>query len=205
MATTGLNPERSAARERVAVVAGAALLAAGSILVCAILPAEYGVDPLGIGARLGLTAIGDVHKQIAAFEANRAAGGGGLLVVAPQNRPYHNETVTFAVGPRESVEYKYRLAKGDALLYSWTATVPVNCELHAEPDGAPAGYAESFEKRNASAAASGTLTAPFAGIHGWYWENPGETPITVTLSAAGFYTMSHEFRKDTPTKTRMFR
>lgn len=204
MATTGVNPERVAARERVAVVAGAALLAAGIILVGAILPAEYGVDPLGIGARLGLTAIGDVQKQIASFEANRAAGAGGVVVVAPQERPYHSETVTFAVGPRESVEYKYRLAKGDALLYSWTATVPVNYELHAEPDGAPAGYAESFEKRNASAAASGTLTAPFAGIHGWYWENPGETPITVTLSAAGFYTMSHEFRKNMPTKTRMF-
>jgi hypothetical protein len=204
MATTGLNSERVAARERVAVVAGAALLAAGLILVGAILPAEFGVDPLGIGARLGLTAIGDVQKQIASFEANRAAGAGSVLVVAPQERPYHNETVTFAVGPRESVEYKYRLAKGDALLYSWTATVPVNCELHAEPDGAPAGYAESFEKRTASAGASGTLTAPFAGIHGWYWENPGETPITVTLSAAGFYTMSHEFRKGAPTKTRMF-
>ena len=204
MASAGLNPERVAARERVAVVAGAALLAAGSILVGAILPAEYGVDPLGIGARLGLTAIGDVQKKIASFEANRAAGAGGVLVVAPQERPYHDETVTFAVGPREAVEYKYRLAKGDALLYSWTATVPVNYELHAEPDGAPTGYAESFEKRNGSTAASGTLTAPFAGIHGWYWENPGETPITVTLSAAGFYTMSHEFRKNAPTKTRMF-
>ena len=204
MATTGLTPGRVAARERVAVVAGAALLAAGLILVGAVLPAEYGVDPLGIGARLGLTAIGDVQKKIASFEANRAAGAGGALVVAPQERPYHNETVTFAVGPRESVEYKYRLAKGDALLYSWTATVPVNYELHAEPDGAPAGYADSFEKRNASAAASGTLTAPFAGIHGWYWENPGDAPITVTLSAAGFFTMSHEFHKNRPPTTKMF-
>jgi len=98
MASAGLNPERVAARERVAVVAGAALLAAGSILVGAILPAEYGVDPLGIGARLGLTAIGDVQQKIASFEANRAAGAGGVLVVAPQERPYHDETVTFAVG-----------------------------------------------------------------------------------------------------------
>jgi hypothetical protein len=204
MATTGTNPERIAARERVALVGGAALLAAGTILVGAILPAEYGVDPLGIGRRLGLTAIGDVQKQIASFEGNRSAAAGGAPIVAPQDRPYHQETVTFALGARESVEYKYRLAKGDALLYSWTTTAPVNYELHAEPDGAPAGYAQSFEKRNGSAAAAGTLTAPFAGIHGWYWENPGDTPITVTLSAAGFYTMSHEFRKNAPTKTRMF-
>jgi len=204
MATTGVNPESVAARERVAVVAGAALLAAGSILVGAILPAEYGVDPLGIGARLGLTAIGDVQKQIASFEANRAAGGGGAPIVAPQERAFQHETVTFTLAPHDSVEYKYRLANGQALLYSWNATAAVNYELHAEPDGAPAGYAETYEKRNGVATASGTLTVPFPGIHGWYWENPGDAPIVVTLSAAGFFTVSHEFHKNRPPKTRMF-
>ena len=89
-------------------------------------------------------------------------------------------------------------------MYSWKATGPVNYELHAEPDGAPQGYAESFEKQNARAEASGTLTAPFAGIHGWYWENPGDTTVTVTLSAAGFYNMSHEFRKGVAPKTKIF-
>jgi hypothetical protein len=204
MPITGSPAERLAARERIALVVGAALLIAGLILVGAVLPAEYGVDPLGIGRRLGLTAIGDVQKQIAAFETSRSAGTGGAPIVAPQERPYQHETVTFTLGPRESVEYKYRLAKGQALLYSWSASIPVNYELHAEPDGAPAGYAESFEKRNAVATAAGTLTAPFPGIHGWYWENPGDGPVTVTLSAAGFYTVSHEFRKNTPPKTRLF-
>ena len=102
------------------------------------------------------------------------------------------------------MEYKYRLNKGQALLYSWKATGPVNYELHAEPDGAPRGYAESYEKKNAQAGASGTLTAPLSGIHGWYWENPGDAEVTVTLSAAGFYNMSHEFRKDLPVKTKIF-
>jgi hypothetical protein len=80
----------------------------------------------------------------------------------------------------------------------------VNYELHAEPDGAPQGYAESYEKKDAKSGASGTLTAPFAGIHGWYWENPGGAPVTVTLTAAGFYKMSHEFKKDTAPKTKIF-
>ncbi len=48
------------------------------------------------------------------------------------------------------MEYKYRLEKGEALLYSWTATAPVNVELHAEPDGAPRGYAQSYEKGTAA-------------------------------------------------------
>jgi hypothetical protein len=191
-------------RERIAIVVGAALLVAGIILVAAILPAEFGIDPLGVGRKLGLTAIGEVQKDLAAFEATRAAGNSGVPTLAPQERAYQNETVSFKLPPGDSVEYKYRLDKGEALLYSWKATAPVNYELHAEPDGAPRGYAESYEKRNATATASGTLTAPFPGIHGWYWENPGSAEVTVTLTAAGFYNMSHEFHKDAPPKTKMF-
>jgi hypothetical protein len=112
--------------------------------------------------------------------------------------------VDFRIAPHEFIEYKYRLDKGRALLYSWKATAAVNYELHAEPDGAPRGYAESYEKRPSTAEASGTLTAPFAGIHGWYWENTGDAVVTVTLVTAGFYTMSHEFRKDMPVKNKIF-
>jgi hypothetical protein len=125
-------------------------------------------------------------------------------IVTGTDRALREETVDFKLAPHEFVEYKYRLDKGQALLYSWNATAAVNYELHAEPDGAPAGYAESYEKRNGVATASGTLTAPFPGIHGWYWENAGDAPITVTLSAAGFFTVSHEFHKERPPKTRMF-
>ncbi len=192
------------ARERIALAAGAALLAAGLILVIAVLPAEYGVDALGIGRRLGLTAISDVQKNLDAFQASRAAGGSGRPTIAPQERAYHQENVEFKIGPRDSMEYKYRLDQGEALLYSWNATGRVSYEFHAEPDGAPRGYAESYEKKDASETASGTLTAPFSGIHGWYWENPGDTEVTVTLSAAGFYNMSHEFRKDAAPRTKMF-
>lgn len=92
------------------------------------------------------------------------------------------------------MEYKYRLEKGEALLYSWTATQPVNYELHAEPDGAPRGYAQSYEKKDAVPSSSGTLAAPFSGIHGWFWENTSDQPVTVTLKSAGFYNLAHEFR-----------
>ena len=56
----------------------------------------------------------------------------------------------FAIGPREGMEYRYRLDKGEALLYSWKATAPVNVEFHAEPDGAPRGYAQTYEKADAT-------------------------------------------------------
>jgi hypothetical protein len=205
MATTEVTVGGQAvlARERIALAVGAALLVAGLILVIAVLPAEFGIDPTGLGRVLGLTAMSDVQKGLDAFQATRGSTG-GAPTIAPQERRYQQETVDFTIAPRDSVEYKYRLDKGEALLYSWKATGPVNYELHAEPDGAPRGYAESYEKKDARDTASGTLTAPFAGIHGWYWENPGDSPVTVTLSAAGFYNMSHEFRKDAPIKTKMF-
>ena len=195
--------ERRWAIERIAAAVGIALLVAGVALVIAVLPAEFGVDPTGIGRRLGLLALADVKSQVASFQQSNGSVASSSVVTGT-DRALREETVDFKLAPHEFVEYKYRLDKGKALLYSWKATAPVNYELHAEPDGAPRGYAESYEKKEATATASGTLTAPFPGIHGWYWENPTDTEVTVTLSAAGFFNMSHEFRKDAPTKTKMF-
>jgi hypothetical protein len=194
-------------RQRIAVALGAAILVAGLILVMFILPAEFAVDPLGTGARLGLLPLGEVGQQVAALEANAAASGGAArqgAILVGQEKPFQQESVDFKLAPREGMEYKYRLDKGEALLYSWSATAPVDYELHAEPDGAPAGYAQSYEKKSASNGASGTLTAPFPGIHGWYWENKTNQEVTVTLKTAGYYNISHEFRSGQPTKNKMF-
>jgi hypothetical protein len=196
--------QRVEARNRLAVAAGAALLGAGLILVMFVLPAEYGVDPLGTGAWVGLTELGATGKQIEALEANATNTTAQATTVIGQEAPFKSETVEFAIGPRQGMEYKYRLDKGEALLYSWKATAPVNVEFHAEPDGAPRGYAQTYEKADRQTAASGTLTAPFPGIHGWYWENTTDQPITVTLSSAGYYNLSHEFRSGQPTKNKTF-
>jgi hypothetical protein len=192
------------ARERIGVAAGAALLVAGLILVAFVLPAEFAVDPLGTGAKLGLLDLGVTGQKVQALNAASASAPSQATIIVPQDHAFKEETVEFKVGPHEAMEYKYRLDKGEALLYSWTATGPASYELHAEPDGAPRGYAQSYEKGQGTREASGTLTAPFPGIHGWYWENPGSDELTVTLKTAGFYNMSHEFRKDAAVKTRMF-
>lgn len=203
--TTRVEGHEQEVKQRISVAAGIALLVAGVILVAIVLPAEFGVDPLGTGARLGLLPLGIIGQQVKALNGEAATrDASSAAVIASEERPFHDETVTFAIAPGEFVEYKYRLDKGKALLYSWSATSAVNYELHAEPDGAPRGYAESYEQRPATREASGTLTAPFSGIHGWYWENSGNQPVTVTLKAAGFYTMSHEFRKDQPVKNKIF-
>ncbi|NOT45835.1 MAG: hypothetical protein HOP14_14640 [Acidobacteria bacterium] len=192
-------------RQRVALAAGVALLAAGLIFVAFILPAEFAVDPLGTGRMTGLLDLGTTGQEVAALEAAAASttGTAAQAIVATQDRPFHDETVTFAIEPGAGMEYKYRLDKGEALLYSWSATGLVNVEFHAEPDGGPRGYAQSYVKSSGLDDA-GTLTAPFSGIHGWYWENTTDAPITVTLTAAGFYSMSHEFRTGEPVKNKPF-
>ena len=204
--TTGTteSTQLTEARQRLGVATGAALLVAGLILVMFVLPAEFSVDPLGTGARTGLLDLGITGQQVAALEAANVTGTGRAALSVPQERGFHQETVNFTVAPNEGMEYKYRLDKGEALLYSWKTTGPVNVEFHAEPDGGPRGYAQSYEKAQQQTEASGTLTAPFSGIHGWYWQNTGSEAVTVTLSAAGFFNMSHEFRTDAPVKAKMF-
>ena len=35
--------------------------------------------------------------------------------------------------------------------------------------------------------ASGSLIAPWQGIHGWFWQNKSEAPVVVRSRMAGFY------------------
>jgi hypothetical protein len=201
------QPTETIAKAKLALAAGAAILVAGLVLVAFILPAEFAVDPLGVGARVGLLDLGVTGQQVAALEEAAATTGGGAgqaTIVVPQQRPFNTETVEFTLAPSEgSVEYKYRLEQGESLLYAWSATGPVNFEFHAEPDSGPAGYAQTYEKSR-GAAVSGTLTAPFSGIHGWYWQNTGPEPVTVTLTSSGFYNLSHEFRPDGSVQNKTF-
>jgi len=191
-------------RQRIAVAVGAALLVAGLILVMFILPAEFAVDPLGTGAKFGLLPLGEVGQQVEALNNTAATATGQGVTVATQEKPFQQESVEFKLAPHEGMEYKYRLDKGEALLFSWKTSGPVSYEFHAEPDGAPRGYAQSYEKGDGKSEASGTLTAPFPGIHGWYWENKSDTEITVTLTSAGFYNLAHEFRSGQPVKNKTF-
>ena len=202
--TTIEEPAAVEGQQRIAVAAGAALLAAGLVLVMFVLPAEYGVDPLGTGAKFGLLELGVIGQQVEALSTASTAGAGQGTIVAAQERPFQQETIEFTLAPREQMEYKYRLEKGEALLYSWSASAPVAFEFHAEPDEAPRGYAQTYEKGSGTTQASGTLTAPFSGIHGWYWDNGHTTPVTIRLTAAGFFNLSHEFRTDAPVKNKSF-
>lgn len=173
----------------------AALVAAG-VLVVAVLPAEYGIDLLGAGKVLGLTAI----SRPTATEAVPTAASAAFTPV--QDGPvahfaaeYKTDSLQLTIAPYQFLEYKYRLEKGATMLYAWTASGEVRSELHADPDGDPKPEPVSFDRKPARGA-NGSLTAPFAGIHGWFWENLGGEPITISLTTAGFYSAATEFRSN---------
>ena len=160
-----------------------ALAIAVVVLVVAVLPAEYGIDPLGTGRALGLTALAGVNE----------AAPSAPVAAEPQPTVLAQDTYTIELRPFEAVEYKYRLEQGRALVYEWTTTAPVEWDFHGEPDGAPARYSESYEKGNGRSS-NGAFVAKKPGIHGWFWENQGAGRITVTLKTSGFYSASTEFR-----------
>jgi hypothetical protein len=175
------------------------------ILVTIILPAEYALDPLGTGAKLGLLPLGETGRQVEALEAEKGKTTTGGVLLAPQDASFKQESVTFDLQPGEGMEYKYRLEQGESLLYSWSSSAPMNTEFHAEPDSGPRGYAQTYEKKDGMTGASGTLTAPFTGIHGWYWENTTNQAATVTLASAGYYNLAHEFRSGEGVKNKNFK
>ena len=157
--------------KRVLLATVAALLVATAAFVTFVLPAEFGIDPTGVGGALGLTGFGggpveDLHRTT------------GHLV---------QDFREFELAPFESVELKYDLVADDGLVYAWSATDEVVFDVHAEPAGAEPGVAESFAQGRAVSDA-GTYVARFDGIHGWFWENRGATTVTLRLRIAGFQT-----------------
>jgi hypothetical protein len=196
---TSLQLPNLPSKRKLAKTTALALAVAVVLLVTTVLPAEYGIDPLGTGAALGLTAI---SGRVSASTPEEVVVSAGATLTPVQEGPvarygaeYKVDSSQFVLGPYEYVEYKYHLEKGATMLYSWTATSTTIQDFHGDPDSAPHGSTVSYGKQN-QRQANGTFTAPFSGIHGWYWENPGGEPITVTVTTAGFYSSALEFRFD---------
>jgi hypothetical protein len=196
MTTTAQNafdapapPLARLAKTTVIAVAVAAIL-----IVTFVLPAEYAIDPLGTGRLLGLTAIASPPEQVVDNEA-LANPESALLTPIPRGpvgeypRPFKLDVYEVVLAPKQTIEYKYHLEKGATMFYTWTATSPVIYDFHGErsglvSEGGPSS--ESYDKQTRGRS-SGSFTAPFVGIHGWYWENVGSAPVTVRLTSAGFY------------------
>ena len=94
-------------RRKVIVATGVALLTAAALLFGAILPAEYGIDPLATGRLLGLLALAQVQP------------------FAAETGEYRVDSAALELYPGEWVEYFYRLDEGGSMVFTWDATGPV--------------------------------------------------------------------------------
>ena len=187
-----------------------AIVAAAAILVTIVLPAEYSIDPTGIGRTLQLTQMGEIKKQLAveaetdrqrdrqpappATVPDRRSSLPGLLaglLVSPasaQPAPAgKTDEVVFTLKPNEGVEYKMTMLRGGVAQFAWrTDGGKVNYDMHGTPRGG--GKETSYKKGSQVASDTGTLTAAYDGGHGWFWRNRGSADVTITLKVNGAYT-----------------
>lgn len=190
MTTTAAVPYQADTRTlgRAAIAAG---LGAGVVLALFVLPAEYGIDPTGIGGALGLTAMregGDdeTPAPTPSTAAQPAAIGRPTQAGIAKTTAWRTDRRTLTLAPHEGIELKAEMAQGDSLVFRWTATGPVKMDMHGERSLDAPDFS-TYWKQKGLERAQGSFTAPFAGLHGWYWRNQGETPVTLTLETTGFY------------------
>ncbi len=149
------------------------IVVAALVLVLFVLPAEYNIDITGVGAKMGLT--GMAGYQVSALST--------------ENEGFVSDYVEFPLAPFESIEYKYTLGEGQAMMFEWQAEGEVVFDFHSEEEGTLPEDSVSFSVGR-DAIQRGTYVAPYSGVHGWFWENRGDEEVTVKLKTTGYYTAS---------------
>jgi hypothetical protein len=184
-----------------------AILAAAAILVTVVLPAEYAIDPTGIGRALGLAEMGEIKQQLAReaeedrrrdqeILLDRRSGLGGAIValfvgtahaqtVHAQAAPaaMRSDEMSVTLKPGQGTEIKLTMKQGARASYSWSATGEVNYDLHG--DGS--GKETSYKKARGATQDAGDFVAAFDGSHGWFWRNRTRADVTVTIKTTGQY------------------
>lgn len=185
---------------------------ASVLLVTVVLPAEYGIDPTGVGRVIGLTRMGEIKmslaQEAAADEAADAAAQGrtgtppgepaaalvtgspagpGTVSAGVTDSSADNEVTRIFLAPDEGKELKLVMRKGARADYAWsTDRGVVNYDAHGDSTNVPRSYV-SYGKGSGVASDEGSLTAQFDGKHGWFWRNRSRDSITITLRVSGEY------------------
>ena len=177
-----------------------ALLLAAFIAVAVVLPAETDRDPTGLGRVFGLAEMGRI-KVALANEAAADAKAGDARPNVGERRPTTvpgsrwRDSMSITLQPSEGIEVKMSMRTAEQARYAWTTDGgEVYFNMHGEPPNAPKDYAAHRYGKGTSAAESGELVAAFDGVHGWFWRNRTDLPITITLQTAGEYLVLKELK-----------
>lgn len=184
---------------------------AAMLLVTVVLPAEYGIDPTGIGGVLGLTQMGKIKASLESEAVAEAAAASTSppaatpvapatpAVVAPAEpsaaaaQPRKN-SVTIELVPNQGREIKLFMSEGARVTYSWsTDQGVVNYDQHADSKEPPRPY-HGYKKGSGVKSDEGELVAAFEGWHGWFWRNRGTATVRVTVTVSGDYSEIKEMK-----------
>ena len=183
-----------------------AAVTAGIILVTIVMPAEYGIDPTGLGEKIGLKKMGDIKVSLvkeAAEEQAKVAKEKAVDVVRtePTEKPIEADTdqkistheIEITIAPNDAAEVKAVMQKGAVLNYSWqTNGGKAVYNMHGDSEKLKINY-HNYNKGKATEK-SGKMAAAFEGSHGWSWRNRTSETFTVTLKTEGEYSRLYRAR-----------
>ncbi len=187
-----------------------ALFVGAVIFMAAVLPAEYGSDPLGTGKLLGFSQLyqAEAPTEVAMIDAGNPKAypllrkedlGSDPEVPMPKesrNPPPANQyierqdSVTVLVAAGKGIEYKVKVLKYGSLRYEWRTDQGVlYSDFHGEVKEAIKPKEEFFLSYTIAYSNNliGTFLAPYEGRHGWYFKNRTDKDILVSLRMKGQY------------------
>jgi hypothetical protein len=189
--------------KRLAISSVVAIAGAAIALVAVVLPAEYGIDPTGFGRALGLTAINAPARTI---EIADVIGGNenyreveipefGQPVPLPNPAVHQDEaeppktrTLAVSIPPEKETEIKLVMQTSKMIEYAWRVDRgSVYTDFHGHDPAAGNEYFVRYKEQQEGTGNNGSLVAPFAGEHGWYWLNYNEFPVVVTVTISGYF------------------
>ena len=166
------------------------------LLVAVILPAEYDIDPLGLGGLLGLSTIEitDViggNERVTEVEIPDFGDPVPLpnpAIHQDETMAHQTRTLQIPIGAEEETEIKALLEEGKVILYSWEVDQgDIYSDFHGHSPEFGTDFWVRYEEHQEGSGNDGSLVAPFSGEHGWYWLNYNEFPVVVTLTVNGYF------------------
>lgn len=199
MAMVDPGTPNSLSRGRIVFLTLAAAAVALLILFAAVLPAEYHRDPTGLGRITGIGALWAPEETVVPSASAAPSRPGDAKAPASRSYPaaYRSDVIDIPLkisgdpDHGDELEYKVHLKAGASFIYSWTASGPADpeefyTEFHGEAVVAGKSIV-SYYRKATGLSDNGVLTAPFDGVHGWYFQNQSLRQVTVRLRLSGFY------------------
>jgi len=170
---------------------GIAMVAASAVLITAVLPAEFGIDPTGMGSALGLLAMKPASAEATtapiAPAQSAAPSAAAPAIPVRGDIPLRGDEMSVTLRPGEGAEIKATMRRGEQFAFQWvTEGGPVNFDMHGEKFNAGDEFI-SYKKGSKQTEDQGTFIAPFDGTHGWFWRNRGDTAVAVSVKVSGSY------------------